>query len=863
MTSAPLPHPERGGSTARLLPEGTADRPFPRHPWALLIVAVLLQTMLTFPLMLVFLGGSEGMGQVARSFKEGGLWMYLLLALFLMSHPLLAIVGLVRTRFRFPRLLLFVPALLLVAVGLLGAWVGASQLIEALDFAAPDMRARLVHRGAAIAGIPLIFGLGLAGVSSFCVAGLTLLGTAHLRPTRSAGGRVGVWAHAPAAGAALLGVLAVAVVGGATDGALRQAPVLFGLFLVFLLLGAVGQQLAIVALRRLGPDSAAEGVSDATGGLLVGGLALALALALVGLALRATHAGAVHQALEFAVPDMRARLLARGLASLQVARLATWVAAGAALFMAIAAVLPFAGRMLDFLKRRAVSLGVAAVLILGLVGGHHLHAERLDKLSKSVGDVHRALLQDPDVSLPEGKATMFPDKRLRIFVGRQSVRVDRLKVLDLQGGLVPATVKKGGATSLMVTPLFDALSEQVERQKQLAVLGAGRFKGEVLLVADRKTPYRLLCEVLYTAAQAELGTPAIAVRSLDHGGDEARMAPLFLPRMGIPREDMPPEELPLNLAVGLSERGYTVHAAGAELAGDPAAPLKDLPALYARLAQIKDKHPDEQTLTFYADDKLPLQRLVRAMGVVRLRLERDHYESAEELLSARPRFDARHPRLPMELFPDVTLAVGSAPAPSAREPSAPRSARLAARRQGIAAILGARGDRLGGGPSLSDVFATPGKVGAKGSGRGGLGGGAGGLGLGGTGTVGAGRGTSGLAGLGQRRSPRPAQLAAGSGDVVGAMDKKSITRVIRSRRNGIKYCYQKELARQPKLQGKVVVAFTIGPNGRVIKASIPESTLGNKQVGNCIVRQVRRWRFPQPKGGGVVKVKYPFIFRAD
>jgi hypothetical protein len=34
-------------------------------------------------------------------------------------------------------------------------------------------------------------------------------------------------------------------------------------------------------------------------------------------------------------------------------------------------------------------------------------------------------------------------------------------------------------------------------------------------------------------------------------------------------------------------------------------------------------------------------------------------------------------------------------------------------------------------------------------------------------------------------------------------------------------------------------------------------------VEGCIVRQIRRWRFPEPAGGGVVVVDYPFIFRSS
>ncbi len=44
------------------------------------------------------------------------------------------------------------------------------------------------------------------------------------------------------------------------------------------------------------------------------------------------------------------------------------------------------------------------------------------------------------------------------------------------------------------------------------------------------------------------------------------------------------------------------------------------------------------------------------------------------------------------------------------------------------------------------------------------------------------------------------------------------------------------------------------------KASTKKSTMGNSAVESCINRRFHRFRFPEPKGGGIVIVSYPFIF---
>ena len=41
--------------------------------------------------------------------------------------------------------------------------------------------------------------------------------------------------------------------------------------------------------------------------------------------------------------------------------------------------------------------------------------------------------------------------------------------------------------------------------------------------------------------------------------------------------------------------------------------------------------------------------------------------------------------------------------------------------------------------------------------------------------------------------------------------------------------------------------------------AVASSTLGDPQVENCIAQAVRRWTFPQPEGGGIVIVTYPFM----
>jgi TonB family protein len=97
---------------------------------------------------------------------------------------------------------------------------------------------------------------------------------------------------------------------------------------------------------------------------------------------------------------------------------------------------------------------------------------------------------------------------------------------------------------------------------------------------------------------------------------------------------------------------------------------------------------------------------------------------------------------------------------------------------------------------------------------------------------------------------------------VGGLDKDTIFKVVRRHQSEIKFCYERALASDQKLAGKVTVAWTIDPTGAVSEANLAESTLDNANVEACVLERIRRWRFPEPMGGGVVAVSFPWVFSA-
>ncbi|MDB4974233.1 MAG: putative abductin-like protein, partial [Myxococcaceae bacterium] len=183
--------------------------------------------------------------------------------------------------------------------------------------------------------------------------------------------------------------------------------------------------------------------------------------------------------------------------------------------------------------------------------------------------------------------------------------------------------------------------------------------------------------------------------------------------------------------------------------------------------------------------------------------------------------------------------------------------------------VGQVGALLGGlGSAETNLGAGSGGKGLRGVGSGGggdgpgslMGGGALGTGLGaGRGNGRGGKGGSGNGGSGKGRGEAVVQVTAGVPQVSGYLSAEQINRVVRANQAALRYCYETEVQRQHGLRGKVVLQWRVDRAGAVPTAKVASSTLHNATVEGCIVRQVRKWRFPQPDGGEVA-VMYPFIF---
>jgi hypothetical protein len=120
-----------------------------------------------------------------------------------------------------------------------------------------------------------------------------------------------------------------------------------------------------------------------------------------------------------------------------------------------------------------------------------------------------------------------------------------------------------------------------------------------------------------------------------------------------------------------------------------------------------------------------------------------------------------------------------------------------------------------------------------------------------------GEGTGGLIG----KEDRGPSVVFDKGQVTGSLDPELIRQVVRSHAGQIRYCYERELTSTPGLGGKITMKWVIAANGSVMSASAVDNQMKSAAVADCLASRVKGWTFPLPRGGGVVVVTYPFVFK--
>jgi len=138
-------------------------------------------------------------------------------------------------------------------------------------------------------------------------------------------------------------------------------------------------------------------------------------------------------------------------------------------------------------------------------------------LLKSYSTSSVSMTASEDIKPPISTTRLTPKDTVAVTVTPKAILVGDRKVLDLVQGQVPASALSGGR---VITPLDAALKKEVEKLKYIADRNPNApFSHELSVIGDRKIPYDLLINVLYTAGQNELQNYRFVVIQKEAGNE--------------------------------------------------------------------------------------------------------------------------------------------------------------------------------------------------------------------------------------------------------------------------------------------------------------------------------------------------------
>lgn len=115
-----------------------------------------------------------------------------------------------------------------------------------------------------------------------------------------------------------------------------------------------------------------------------------------------------------------------------------------------------------------------------------------------------AITPSAELEIPYSTSEAELEEATIVQISRNAILVDGEQQLELRNGIVDPSHKQGGGTGFLITPLHRRMSQVRDLQKQIAAARSDiDFEGTVMIVADRRTPFRTLSEVIYTLGQTE------------------------------------------------------------------------------------------------------------------------------------------------------------------------------------------------------------------------------------------------------------------------------------------------------------------------------------------------------------------------
>ena len=110
---------------------------------------------------------------------------------------------------------------------------------------------------------------------------------------------------------------------------------------------------------------------------------------------------------------------------------------------------------------------------------------------------------DNNLALPSSQTQLAPKQAVPVTITKRVVLVEGDAVAPITNGRIDPQLKRDGDNGYYITPLVEMLNKLARREKKVAEMTGQKFDGELTIIADKNTNYRLLTEILYSCGQAE------------------------------------------------------------------------------------------------------------------------------------------------------------------------------------------------------------------------------------------------------------------------------------------------------------------------------------------------------------------------
>ncbi|MBN2694478.1 biopolymer transporter ExbD [bacterium] len=138
-------------------------------------------------------------------------------------------------------------------------------------------------------------------------------------------------------------------------------------------------------------------------------------------------------------------------------------------------------------------------------------------LLKSFSSKADAIQMSDELELPKSSGILKLERSIRVYVTKNSIKVEgdskKRSVKIINGTIDPTDMVNGDAATHVIAELKDILEEKAEYLKNLERESNGRreFKGLITIISDRSIPFRIINDVVFTAAISEFKNVKFAV----------------------------------------------------------------------------------------------------------------------------------------------------------------------------------------------------------------------------------------------------------------------------------------------------------------------------------------------------------------